>query len=237
MMTTLTRAALALGLAAAGVAAHSADAQAPQAVAMLSASATIEITKDLLSITLATTREGADAATVQAQLKQALDTALVEAKKAARPGQLDVQTGNFQVSPRYTNKGASSGWLGTAELVIEGRDMPAIGQLTGRITTLTISRVAYNLSRELREKVEGDVSAQAIARFRAKAADYARNFGYTGYAVREVNVNTNESSPGRPMLLQMQARAAPAAPDDALAVEPGKGTVVVTVNGSVQMTR
>ena len=56
--------------------------------------------------------------------------------------------------------------------------MPAIGQLTGRISTMTIGRVGYGLSRELREKVEGEVTAQAIARYRAKAADYAKQFGY-----------------------------------------------------------
>ena len=222
----------ALVLAPAAV--RAADAPAPPGVASLSASATAEVTKDLLTVTLGTAREGGDAATVQSQLKQALDAALAEAKKAARPGQLDVQTGNFQVSPRYTSKGTTAGWQGSAELVIEGRDMAAIGQLTGRITTLTISRVAYNLSRELREKVEGDVSAQAIGRFRAKAAEYAKNFGYTGYAVREVNVSTNEQSPGRPMPM---ARSMAVQSDDALPVEPGKGTVVVSVNGSVQMTR
>ena len=235
MLNTTTRLTAALCLAAASAAAASADSPAPQGVVMLAASATTEVTKDLLTVTLATTREGADAGAVQAQLKQALDAALTEAKKAARPGQVDVQTGNFQVSPRYTNKGATNGWQGSAELVIEGRDMPAIGQLTGRITTLTISRVAYNLSRELRERVEGEVSAQAIARFRAKAGDVAKNFGFTGYAVREVSVNTNESSPVRPMA--MQAKAMSASSDEALPVEPGKGMVVVSVNGSVQMTR
>ena len=40
---------------------------------------------------------------------------------------------------------------------------------------------ATALSRELREKVEGEVAAQAIARYRAKAADYAKQFGYGGY--------------------------------------------------------
>ncbi len=235
MLNTTTRLTAALCLAAASAAAASADSPAPQGVVMLAASATTEVTKDLLTVTLATTREGADAGAVQAQLKQALDAALTEAKKAARPGQVDVQTGNFQVSPRYTNKGATNGWQGSAELVIEGRDIPAIGQLTGRITTLTISRVAYNLSRELRERVEGEVSAQAIARFRAKAGDVAKNFGYAGYAVREVSVNTNESSPVRPMA--MQAKAMSASSDEALPVEPGKGMVVVSVNGSVQMTR
>ena len=216
--------------------ANATEAPPPQGVVSLMASATVEVTKDLLTVTLSTAREGPDAGSVQTQLKQALDAALAEAKKAARPGQLDVQTGNFSISPRYTNKGVSSGWQGNAELVIEGRDMQAIGQLTGRITTLTISRVGYNLSRELREKVEGEVAAQAIARYRAKASDYARQFGYATYAIREVNVTTNESSPGRPMPM-MQARAMSAPTDDALPVEPGKGTVVVTVNGSVQMNR
>ncbi len=235
MLNITHRSMAALCLAAASAGAASAELPAPQGVVVLAASATTEVTKDLLTVTLATTREGADAGTVQSQLKQALDAALAEAKKAARPGQVDVQTGNFQVSPRYTNKGTTNGWQGSAELVIEGRDMPAIGQLTGRVNTLTISRVAYNLSRELRERVEGEVSAQAIARFRAKAGEVAKNFGYTGYAVREVSVNTNESSPVRPMA--MQAKAMSASSDEALPVEPGKGLVVVSVNGSVQMTR
>jgi predicted secreted protein len=222
---------------AAPTAADMASAFVPQGVVSLSSSATLEVTKDLLSISLNTTREGADAATVQAQLKQALDAALAEAKKVAKPGQVDVQTGNFTISPRYTNKGTSNGWQGSAELIVEGRDMQAIGQLTGRITTLTISRVGYAISRDLREKSESDVSAQAIARFRAKAADYAKQFGYAGYAIREVNVSSVDQQPGpRPMMMQAKAMSAPPS-DDALSVEPGKGSVVVNVNGTVQMTK
>lgn len=206
----------------------------PQGVVSLSASASIEVTKDLLTVNLTTTREGQDAAGVQAQLKQALDAALAEARKAARPGQLDVQTGNFALSPRYTNKGGISGWQGSAELVIEGRDMQAIGQLTGRITTLTIARVAYNLSRSLREKVEADASAQAIASYRAKAADYARQFGYAGYVIREVNVASGEpvAYASAPML---RSKAMSASSDESLPVEAGKGTVTVMVSGTVQM--
>ena len=215
--------------------AAAAETPPPQGVVSLSASASVEVVRDLLTITLSTTREGADAATVQSQLKQALDAALAEAKRAARPGQLEVQTGNFSISPRYTNKGASNGWQGSAELVLEGRDMQAIGQLTGRITTLTIARVGYNLSRELREKSEGEVSAQAIARYRAKAADYAKQFGYAGYAIREVNVNANEQMPPRGVPMQMKAMAV--ASEEALPVEPGKGMVSVNVSGTVQMNR
>jgi predicted secreted protein len=236
-LRTTALAAAALGLALTGPLARAEAPQPPQGVVNLSASATQEVAKDLLTISLSTTKEGPDAAAVQSQLKQALDAALAEAKKGARPGQLDVQTGNFSLQPRYTNKGAINGWQGSAELIVEGRDMQAIGQLTGRITTLTISGVAYNLSRELREKTEADVAAQAIARYRAKAAEVAKNFGYAGYTLREVNVQSNDAGPVRPMPRFAKAMAASVASDEALAVEPGKGSVTVTVAGTVQLVR
>ncbi len=230
----------ALALTAPGARAATADEVAaltvPKGVVSLTSSASAEVTKDLLTLTFNTTKEGPDAATVQTQLKLALDAALAEAKKVARAGEVEVQTGNFSLAPRYTAKGVTSGWQGSAELIVEGRDMAAIGKLSGRITTLTIGRVAYNLSRELREKSEHDVAAQAIARYRTKAADVAKQFGYAGYTLREVNVSSNEQSPGpRPMMMQMRAAAAPAG-DEALPVEPGKGTVTVTVSGTVQLT-
>lgn len=225
--------AILLGVA---LAAGAAEPAAPQGVVHLSAQASIEVTKDLLSVTFSTSREGLDGATVQAQLKQALDAALAEAKKVSKADALEVQTGNFSIHPRYASKGGISGWQGSAELVVEGRDMAAIAELTGRITTLTIARVGYTLSRALREKVEGDVAAQAIASYRAKAADYARQFGYAGYVVREVNVNAGEPvTYPRPTAMRSQAMAATAS--EALPVEAGKGLVTVNVSGSVQMTR
>ena len=208
----------------------------PEGVVSLASSASIEVAKDLLSVAFSTQREGQDAGAVQLQLKQALEAALNEARKVAKPGQVEVQAGNFSLYPRYSAKGTVNGWTGTANMAVEGRDMQAIGQLTGRITTMTIARVGYNLSRETREKVEGDVTAQAIARYRAKAADYARLFGYTGYLVREVNVSAGETPMAdAPML--MRAKVMSAASDEALPVEPGKGLVTVNVNGTVQMTK
>jgi len=211
----------------------------PQGVLGLSANASVEVTKDLLAVTFSTTREGAEANTVQAQLKQALDAALAEAKKAAKPGQVDVQTGNFSIYPRYANTPNSgraptiAGWQGSAEVIVEGRDMAAIGQLTSRITTMTIARVTYRLSREANQRVETDIAAEAIGAFRAKATSYAKLFGYGGYAVREVSVATSDPQPGPVPMMRMQA--AGSSPGDALSVEPGKALVTATVNGTVQM--
>ena len=226
--------ALACGLAASVATAQTPP--APQGVVNLSASASAEVARDLISLTLSTHREAADADTVQQQLKQALDAALAEARKAARPGQVDVRTGAFNVGPREGEKGAPTGWQGQAQLVLEGRDMAAIGQLAGRIQTMTVERVGYDLSRELRTRTEGEVSARAIAQFQARAADCARQFGYAGYTLGEVAVNAADTSPPHPMAMRAM-KATRLAADAPLPLEAGFGTVTVSVSGSVQLTR
>lgn len=219
--------------------AMAADAARTEGVLGLSASASTEVTRDLLSITFSTARDGSDANAVQALLKQALDTALAEAKKAAKPGQVDVQTGNFSLYPRYTSNPSGgrqslNGWQGSAELIVEGRDMAAIGQLVGRITTMSVARVGYRLSREASQRVEADIVAQAIAKYRAAAAEYAKQFGYAGFVVREVNVSAGDSGPRPLQMARMNAMPA-SAQGEALSVEPGKETVTASVNGTVQM--
>lgn len=205
----------------------------PQNVVSLSASATAEVPRDMLSVSFSTSREGPDAQTVQSQLKQALDAALAEARKVAKPGQIELHTGGFSLYPRYSNKGVANGWQGSAELVAEGRDVAGIAQLTGRVQTMSIARVGYSLSREAREKAEAELSADAIARFRAKADTISRQFGFGGWGIREVSVSASEP-PSGVFPMAMKARAAMA--DEALPVEAGKASVTVSVSGSVQMS-
>lgn len=206
---------------------------APQNVVVLNASATIEVAKDQLSITFSTTREGLDAGLVQSQLKQALDTALAEARKVAKPGQLEVQTGQFSLYPRYSPKGGSNGWTGMAELVVEGRDVQAVSQLAGRIQTLSIARTGFTLSRQARDAVEADVTAQAIAHFKIKAEQVARQFGFGGWSLREVQVQGTDM-PSGPMMRVQASRSVGA--DESLPVEAGKAAVTATVSGSVQLS-
>ncbi len=218
----------------------------PSNVVSLSATASVEVANDWLSLVFSTSRDGTDAASVQAQLRQALDAALAEARKAAKPGALEVQTGAFQLYPRYAPPnpkapgaaaaGGIVGWQGSAELLVQGRDVTAISQLAGRIQTLSIARTGFSLSREAREKVEADVTAQAIARFRTRAEAVSRAFGMASYSLREVNVGSDEANPGAPRQL-MRAQASAVMADAALPVEAGKAVVTANVSGSVQLSK
>ncbi len=206
-----------------------------QNIAQLSSNASVEVQQDLLSIAMSTTLSGADANSVQTQLKQALDAALAVAKSQAAPNQMDVRTGNFSLYPRYDKNSKINGWQGTTELVLEGRDFTRITGTAGKIQTLSLANVSFALSREQRSKAEGEAQAMAIERFKAKAIEVAKGFGFTGYTLREVSINANDQGfqpRGRPMMAM--ARSADAE-NSAIPVEAGKSAVQVNVNGSVQM--
>jgi predicted secreted protein len=209
--------------------------ETPQNVVSLQSSGSVEAQQDLLMITMSTTKDGADAALVQTQLKTALDAALAEAKKVAQAGQLDVRTGAFSLYPRYARDGKINGWQGSTELVLEGRDFARISATAGKINTLTLGQVSFALSREARAKVEGEAQAQAIERFKTKAAEISKNFGFGSYTLREVSVNANDQgfAPPRGRMVAMEAKSMSS--DAPVPVEAGRSTVVVTVNGSVQM--
>lgn len=207
----------------------------PRNVVQLTATGVVDVQQDLLVLSLVANKEASDANTVQAQLQQALDTALTEAKRQALPGQLDVRTGQFGLYPRYTKDGKVNGWEGRAELVLEGRDFARITGAAAKIQTMVIQQVGFGLSREARAKVEGEAQTQAIEQFKFRAAELTKSFGFANYSLREVTVHSNEMSPGpRPRMMAADAKMGSQA-SAPMPVEAGKAQVMVNLSGSVQM--
>ncbi|MEK8085249.1 SIMPL domain-containing protein [Aquabacterium sp. A3] len=199
-----------------------------------SASASEELTQDWMSVTMHVQRDGTQANEVQQAVRQALDTALAEARKAAKGHEgMEVRTSGFSVQPRYSNQGRIAGWQGSAQLVLEGTDGARIAQTVGRLGTLQVGQVQYGLSRALRERQESALTQEAIRQFKSRAQEMAQAFGFKGYSLGEISVSSTD--PGvqyRAPMMAMRAKAMEAA-DAPLPVEPGKGTLSVTVSGTV----
>ncbi len=225
---------LAVAMAASAAPAEAQLLPPPENVVQLAAAATVEVPHDLLSFQLTVTREGTDPGAIQVQLKTVLDQALTEARKTAQPGSMDVRTGNFSIGPRYGREGRITGWQGTAELLLEGTDFARISQAAGRLPGMAVAAASFRLSREKRAQAERDAQAEAVTRFRARAAELARSFGFANYSLREVSVNAQDHGiPPRPRMMAMEAKTASA--DAPVPVEAGKAAVVVNVSGSVQL--
>ncbi|WP_353233329.1 SIMPL domain-containing protein [Diaphorobacter ruginosibacter] len=233
-LTVKTMAATAALLCAGSVLAQngSATAGAAQNVLQLSAKGSVEVQQDLLVVRLSTTKEAADAASVQAQLKQALDAALTQAKRNAQPGQMDVRSGDFSLFPRHNRDGKISGWQGRADLIVEGRDFARIGSAVGELQSMSVGSMQFDLSQEARSRVEGEAQAKAIEAFKTRALEIARSFGFSGYTLREVAVNDQNSFA---MPRMANAGVSMMKSDAPLPVEAGKTRVEVVVSGTVQM--
>lgn len=198
----------------------------------LSATASVQVSQDWLTVSLTTTREGTDPQMMQGQLKAALDTALALAKSDARPGQMEVRTGRFGLVPRYAREGKLTGWQGTAELILEGQDIARITAMAGKLQTLTVANMSFGLTPLQRQIAQASAQSQAIALFRQRASEIAKSFDMTGYTLGEVSVNFDDGGHlPRPMM--MAARAVGV--DAPVPVEAGLTSVSVTVSGSVQL--
>jgi predicted secreted protein len=205
-------------------------------VVQIAASGFTEVQQDWLTMRLSTTETGPDALTVQNQLKAALEKALRVARAQAQPGLLEVRTGQFSLYPRYNSSGKVNGWQGSTELLLEGRDIARITETAGKISTLTLGGVSFSLSRQAQQQLESEVQTQAIERFKARAAEVTKAFGFAGYTLREVSISSADQGmemPQRPRMMAMEAKAAMS--DMAVPVEAGKSMVNVTVSGSIQL--
>jgi predicted secreted protein len=140
------------------------------------------------------------------------------------------------LQPRYGREGKIASWVGNAELVLEGRDFARIGALAGKLPSMTVLNSSFSLSRDAKARVVADVQAQAIEKFRNRAGEIARSFGFGGYALREVSVSSDDQTSYAPRFRAVGMAAVPMAADAApVPVEAGKSSVVVSVNGSVQL--
>ncbi|MCX7662206.1 MAG: SIMPL domain-containing protein [Tepidimonas fonticaldi] len=208
---------------------------APEAnVVHLSAQAEQRLPQDWITVTVAVRHQAPDAAAVQAHLRRTLDQALAHIRPRERAGRLEVASGGFLVQPRYGRDGQITGWQGSAELLLQGRDLPGVAALAAELPGMAVTGLQMSLSREAARQAEAAVRGQAIEAFRQQAAEVARAFGFQGYELREVHVGAQTPGPEpRPLLRAMAANGAEAAP--ALPVEPGQALLQVTVSGAVRL--
>ncbi len=198
----------------------------------LSASAQTEVPQDWLVISLSVQKEGLQAPAVQKQLNAMVSAALAVATPMVKPGALEVKTGEMNVSPRYGRDGKMNGWVGSAQLVLQGRDVEQITTLAGRMPDLTVAQIDWQLSPEQKSAAESRIQADAVAHFQTKAQSLTKQFGFSAYTIREVRVSSQEASEGHVMprmaMVQMDAPSPMSVPAVA-----GKSRVVVNISGSI----
>ena len=99
----------------------------------------------------------------------------------------------------------------------------------------TVAQAAFSLSRQGRQQLETEVQGQAVDKFRQRAQQLAKDFGFNGYTLRQVTVGSADRSEPVLQARAMVADVAMAAPAAAIPLAAGKDEVRITVSGSIQL--
>lgn len=213
-----------------------ADQPQPSGVLQLQAQASAEVVPDRSVASLAAVAQGDDLAALNAEVAQALDAALRSAQ-AVRGVQ--ASTGEVSTQPRYRETGGATrqdGWTVSAVLTLRAADPKQLGALLGELgRTLQLRSVRGEMSAAQRQRELDGLGARAIAAFRARAQAAARDFGYAGYTLREVQLGDLQGAEPQPRPMMLQQGLAARAAQPGLAVEPGRRELSVSVSGSVQL--
>ncbi|MBY4868500.1 DUF541 domain-containing protein [Burkholderia sp. Bp9017] len=206
----------------------------PAGVLSLSSQASADVPQDIIHITLFYEQQAKDPGSLTSALNQRADAALAQAKGVSG---VTAHTGAFSVYPSTDRDGKISAWRGRTEVVLESRDFAAASKLAGQLSNqMQVANVEFSLSPEAQRAAEQKLTTEAIKSFRARADEAAKAFGYSSYSIRDVNVGGGRNVQPYPRMMAMAAAPMDSAKMSApIAVEGGKATVSVTVNGSVQM--
>lgn len=219
-----------LGLLAAPVPAHDEPASTFDRV-NYQVSAAREVENDTLVAVMYHERSGQQASAMADDVNRTIAWAVDLARKNDA---VQVQTLNYRQDPLYKNQ-AVVGWKVRQSIRLESTDVGALGELIGALQSrLSVASLSYTISRGARMRVEDELIAEALARFRARGELMAGELGRPGYRIVNLDVNTGGTAP---VPVRMHAMAAMAESSSVAppTLEAGVQTVTVQVSGTIEL--
>lgn len=197
----------------------------------LSASASSEVKNDLMVVRLNTQHQAKEAATAAAQVNQDMVWALKEIKRFS---DIDVQTEQYNTYPMYKDEKIRS-WQASQTVRLQSENAEDMTKaLLVLQAKLNVQSMSFKPTQATRKKAADALIEDALHAFNQRAALIQKTLHSGGYTLVEIHVNTqNQFSPvyQRAESYAMMNKSVAAAP----AVESGKSSVSVTVNGTIQL--
>ncbi len=192
----------------------------------LSAAATASVPNDRMHASLRAESDNSDAAAAANAVNMRMGKALARARATAGVEASTTGYSSFQVA----DKNQVTRWRVAQTLKLEGSDFATLATLISHLQAedgLVIDGTQFSVGDASRKKTEDSLTQQAIKAWQARASDAARAFGFEGWRVGNVTIQTGDFMRPQPVMRAMsfEAKAAP------VAMEAGNSDVTVTVTG------
>jgi predicted secreted protein len=188
------------------------------------------VENDRMQAVLSVTLEDENAAHLADQVNRTTAWALQTAKPQRK---VEVRTGNYRTYPVY-DKNKIRRWRGTQELVLEGNDFAALGNLIGQLQErLQVTAINFSLSPAQRAAAEDEMITQALKAFKQRAELVRKQLVAKSYRIVDAFIDTGVGQP-----VPIVRRATAMAAEEAVAppaMEGGTSTLTVTVRGVIEL--
>lgn len=190
-----------------------------------------EVANDEITVTMGIERDGQDATKLANEINQLIVAANTTIKKFPT---IKSSTSDYSIRPVYTRDNRLDHWRGASSIVLKSqsiKDMVSLVQILQK--TLLIKSTRYNVSPELKEKIETGMIEAALKKFNSRAETVSKGMGFKKYRLVNININNSGSAP-RPIYAMASPKMASAdiAPPS---FESGLSTLKVTVSGTIEM--
>lgn len=208
-------------------------------VVELSVNEVVRSAPDVAQVGAGVTTRAATAREALTQNSQAMDRIVARLRQLGIAGE-DIQTSNFNLSPQYDYNQQSGeqvfrGYNVSNQVQVKLRDLPRAGEILDALVNAGANTIyGPNFMLEDDEAAKAEARAQAFARGRRMAEDYARVAGYSSVRLLEISESVQNHGP---MPQPMMARAAMDSGESAPPIEPGQVGTGVSITVKYEMGR
>lgn len=232
MFKYMMRVLLACLVMVSAIAVHAAEPLKYERVSFM-VSADKEVENDVLNATLSAVEQGSDTAALSDKVNQAMRWALAIAESVQG---VEVRTLGYMTNPQYRD-GRVDGWQVKQSIALKSKDSQALSALLGQLQEkLRVDGISYNVSPEVRKKVEEALIADALTHFKQRAAQVRTQMGFGGYRLVDLDIQTASDAMQPPVayargtsMMSMSKAAAPV-------LEAGKQAIRVSVRAEIELT-
>jgi predicted secreted protein len=191
-----------------------------------------EVANDWMQAVVGITDEDADAAALADRVNRTMQWALETARRESR---VKVESGGYHTFP-VQEQGRLRRWRARQELVLEGADQRALGELLGRLQErLQLLSLGFTPSPESRRRAEDELIAEALAAFKARARLVQEQLGASSHQIVHLSLDTGGGVELRPQLVRGMAMESAAAAVAEPALEGGTTRIEVRASATIEL--
>ncbi|MGR3806703.1 SIMPL domain-containing protein [Pasteurella testudinis] len=193
-----------------------------------------QVQQDTMRVILFAQESGKTLKAISPNVTKKLNAVVEAAKKR------NIQTGatNRKNYLNYDKQNKPSGWTDYAEITLESQDFTALSELIAAVDNqMAVQNLVFTLSDEQKQRLESEMTTEALQAFKQKAELISRNLQAESYRILNLNIgNSSDPADYQPIYYTRKSVFSSAASDESsMQVQSGQANLKIQVSATIYL--